>query len=76
VSAGVEACDSTDSSPMTLRRSIPEEVSFKAFKKVLEGPSQREREDEDAKKKKIQVTFKIISEQFHRFSKSLFPNYR
>ena len=55
-SVGVEACDSTASSPMILHRSIPEEVSVKAFKKVLEGPSQREREDEEAKKKKIQVT--------------------
>jgi hypothetical protein len=42
---------------MIIHRPIPEEVSVKAFKKVLEGPSQREREEEDAKKKKLQVKF-------------------
>jgi hypothetical protein len=54
-SAGLEAFDSTASSPMTVHRSIPEELSVKAFKKVLEGPTQREREEEEAKKKKVQV---------------------
>lgn len=54
-SAGLEGCDSTASSPIVVHRPIPEEVSVKAFKKILEGPSQREREDEEAKKKKIQV---------------------
>jgi len=54
-SAGLEGCDSTASSPMIIHRPIPEDMSVKAFKKVLEGPTQREREDEEAKRKKLQV---------------------
>lgn len=56
-SIGLDAGDSTSSSPMIVHRPIPEEVSIKAFKKILEGPSQRERDDEEAKRKKIQDTF-------------------
>ena len=55
-SAGLEGCDSTASSPMIIHRPIPEEVSVKAFKKVLEGPTPREKEDEEARKKKLQVS--------------------
>ncbi len=40
---------------MIVHRPIPEDMSVKAFKKVLEGPTQREREDEEAKRKKLQV---------------------
>ena len=54
-SVGLEVGDSTASSPMIIHRSLPEEVSVQAFKKVLEGPSQKEREEEEAKKKKFQV---------------------
>ena len=50
----MEGCDSTASSPMVIHRPIPEEVSVKAFKKVLEGPTPREKEDEEARKKKLQ----------------------
>ena len=41
---------------MVIHRPIPEEVSVKAFKKVLEGPTPREKEDEEARKKKLQVS--------------------
>lgn len=54
---GVDGGDSTSSSPMLTHKPIPEEVGIKAFKKVLEGPTQREREEEEMKRKKIQETF-------------------
>jgi hypothetical protein len=54
-SVGLEVGDSTASSPMIIHRPLPEEVSVQAFKKVLDGPSQKEREEEEAKKKKFQV---------------------
>ena len=58
---------------MIIHRPIPEEVSVKAFKKVLEGPSQREREEEDAKKKKLQVKVNLFNwEPLH---KKLSKNY-
>lgn len=42
---------------MVVHRAIPEEVSIKAFKRVLEGPTQRERDEEDARIKSIQEKF-------------------
>jgi len=49
--------ESTASSPMIVHRFLPEEVSVKAFKRVLEGPTQRERDEEDARTKSIQEKF-------------------
>ena len=75
-SVGLEVGDSTASSPMIIHRSLPEEVSVQAFKKVLEGPSQKEREEEEAKKKKFQVTLFFSSVSKPLLSKAAFLNRR
>ena len=59
-SLGVETGDSAASSPMMTHRQIPDELSVGAFKKVLEGPTPREREDDEARKKRLHVSGKLL----------------